>query len=291
MRDLAAGFGYLMKGQRWVARHTRWWGFGMIPALVSLVLYAGALAVLGFWADDAVAWATPFADDWGSPWQSLVRGTLVVLLFGAGLGLAVLTFTAVTLLVGSPFYESLAERVEELEGGGPDGPDTSLWHDLVVGARDSLVILFWTALFGVLLFACGFVPVIGQTAVPAVGFCVSGFFLAAELTSVPLQRRGIPLKERLRRLRGHKMLSLGFGVPLVLLFLLPFVAVLAMPGAVAGATLMARERLTDQDGDGDGDGGGGQSGGSDSFVTNSTASSTSSVRWSSSKSTGDAFPS
>ncbi|CAM5570790.1 Membrane protein OS=Streptomyces antimycoticus OX=68175 GN=SANT12839_033670 PE=4 SV=1 [Streptomyces antimycoticus] len=32
MRDLVSGFGYLMKGQRWAARHGRWWGFGMIPA-------------------------------------------------------------------------------------------------------------------------------------------------------------------------------------------------------------------------------------------------------------------
>lgn len=34
---------------------------------------------------------------------------------------------------------------------------------------------------------------------------------------------------------------LGFGVPLALSFLVPFVAVFLMPGAVAGATLLARE--------------------------------------------------
>jgi CysZ protein len=36
-------------------------------------------------------------------------------------------------------------------------------------------------------------------------------------------------------------LVLGFGVPLVLAFLVPVVAVPLMPGAVAGATLLGRE--------------------------------------------------
>ena len=38
----------------------------------------------------------------------------------------------------------------------------------------------------------------------------------------------------------------GFGTPLALAFLVPFVAVFLMPGAVAGATLMARELLGEE---------------------------------------------
>lgn len=97
------------------------------------------------------------------------------------------------------------------------------------------------ALYGVLLFALGFVPVLGQTVVPALGFCVSGYFLAEELTAVALQRRGLVLKDRLVLLRGRRMMVLGFGVPLALSFLVPFVAVFLMPGAVAGATLLVRD--------------------------------------------------
>lgn len=243
MRDLGVGFGYLMKGQRWVGRHGRWLGLGLLPALIALVLYAAALVGLGFWADDITAWATPFADGWGSPWQDLFRGFLTVLLFVGGLLFAVISFAALTLLIGQPFYEALAEAVDDSEGGAPGAPDLPMWRELLISARDSLRVLLWVALFGVVLFALGFLPVIGQTVVPAVGFCVSGFFLAAELTAVALQRRGIPLKERFRLLRGRKLLTLGFGVPLVLSFLVPFVAVLLMPGAVAGATLLARDLL------------------------------------------------
>ncbi|MGW0703847.1 EI24 domain-containing protein [Streptomyces sp. NPDC002867] len=244
MRDLGVGFGYLMKGQRWVGGHGRWFGFGLLPGLVTLVLYAAALTGLAWGADDLVAWATPFADDWSSPWQGVLRGTLTALAFAFGLFLAVITFTAVTLLVGQPFYESLSEHVDRTEGGEVPTSGLLLWRELWISARDSVRILLRVAFYGVLLFACGFIPVIGQTVVPVVGFCVSGFFLTEELTAVALQRRGIELKERLGLLRGRRLLTLGFGVPLTLAFLVPFLAVFLMPGAVAGATLMARDLVS-----------------------------------------------
>lgn len=164
-----------------------------------------------------------------------------MLVFALGLFLAVITFTAVTLLVGQPFYESLSEEVDRAEGGEVPRSEFPLWRELWISARDSLRILVRVTLYGVLLFALGFVPVVGQTVIPVLGFCVSGFFLAEELTAVALQRRGVALKERLRLLRGRRMLALGFGVPLTLAFLVPLVAVFLMPGAVAGATLMVRE--------------------------------------------------
>jgi len=241
MRDFGAGFGYLLQGQKWVGRNGRWFGFGLLPGLVTFVLYVGALAGLFYGADDLTAWATPFADDWGSPWQELIRNTLTFLVFALGLFLAVITFTAVTLLIGQPFYESLSEAVDRSEGGEVPESGLPLWRELWISARDSLRVLVRVAFFGILLFAAGFVPVVGQTVVPVLGFCVSGFFLTQELTSVALQRRGIEFKERLAMLRGRRMAALGFGVPLTLSFLIPFVAVLLMPGAVAGATLMARE--------------------------------------------------
>ncbi|MFI8767642.1 EI24 domain-containing protein [Streptomyces sp. R-07] len=241
MRDLGVGFKYLVQGQKWVGRHGRWFGFGLLPGLVTLVLYAGALVGLGYGADDLAAWATPFADDWTSPWLGIFRGTLTALVFSFGLFLAVITFTAVTLLVGQPFYESLSEEVDRSQGGDVPESGLPLWRELWISARDSLRILLRVAFYGVLLFACGFIPVVGQTVVPAIGFAVSGFFLTEELTAVALQRRGVELKERLGLLRGRRLAVLGFGVPLTLAFLVPFVAVFLMPGAVAGATLMARD--------------------------------------------------
>ncbi|MFI2199836.1 EI24 domain-containing protein [Streptomyces sp. NPDC020192] len=248
MRDLGVGFGYLLKGQRWVSRHGRQYGFGLLPGLVTLVLYVAALVALAVWGEDAVTWATPFADDWSSPWQGLFRGFLTAVLFALGLLLAVLTFTAVTLLVGEPFYESLSEQVDadvSPEGTAPRS-GLPLWRDLWISARDSLRVLVRAALWGVLLFALGFLPLVGQTVIPVIGFFVTGFFLTEELTAVALQRRGVDLRARLALLRSRKTLVWGFGTPLGLAFLVPFVAVFLMPGAVAGATMLARELLGEE---------------------------------------------
>ncbi|MGW7405606.1 EI24 domain-containing protein [Streptomyces sp. NPDC054833] len=258
MRDLGAGFGYLLKGHRWVARHGKQYGFGLVPGLITLVLYAAALVALAVWGEDVVGWATPFADDWSSPWQGLFRGFLTAVLFALGLLMAVLAFTAMTLLIGQPFYENLSEKVDR--DVSPDGtaPESGLplWRELWISARDSLRVLIRAAVWGVLLFALGFLPFVGQTAVPVLGFFVTGFFLTEELAAVALQRRGVELRARLTLLRSRKTLVWGFGTPLGLAFLVPFVAVFLMPGAVAGATLLARDLLgeeTDEDADQDTD--------------------------------------
>ncbi|WP_030910372.1 EI24 domain-containing protein [Streptomyces sp. NRRL F-5126] len=244
MGDLGAGFGFLVKGQRWVGGHGRWFGFGLLPGLVTLLVYAGALVALAYGADDLVSWATPFADSWSSPWLGLFRGGMTVLVFALGLFLAVITFTAVTLLIGQPFYEALSEAVERAESEDGVVPESGLpwWREIVISVKNSAYVLLRVVVWGVVLFALGFLPVVGQTVVPAIGFCVSGFYLTQELTAVALERRRVGAREQLAWLKGRRLMALGFGVPLTLAFLVPVVAIFLMPGAVAGATLMARAR-------------------------------------------------
>jgi CysZ protein len=224
-----------------VFTHRRWLVIGLVPALIALAVYTTALVLLALNAGDIASWATPFADTWDDTGQSLLRTTFAVLLFAFGLLLAVVTFTAVTLLIGDPFYEALSEEVEKAEGGAPAGPERPWWVELWVSLRDSLRVLARVLMFTVPLFALGFVPLLGQTVVPVTACCVSGFFLTIELTSVAMGRRDIPVRDRVRLLRRRLGVAVGFGVPLVLAFLLPLIAVLLMPGAVAGATLLARD--------------------------------------------------
>ncbi|KUF20075.1 EI24 domain-containing protein [Streptomyces silvensis] len=263
MRELGRGFGYLVKGQRWVAQHGKQFGWGLLPGLITLVLYAGALVALALWGTDLVSWATPFADDWSDPWPGLFRGFLTALLFALALLLSVVTFTAVTLLIGEPFYESLSEQVDISVAGFAPESGLPLWRELLISVRDSLRIVVRAALWGVLLFGLGFLPVVGQTVIPVIGFFVTGFFLVEELTAVALARRGVRLRDRLALLRARKTLAWGFGAPLAVFFLVPFVAVFLMPGAVAGATLMARDLMGEDTGDPDDPGDPGDPGDSD----------------------------
>jgi CysZ protein len=162
-------------------------------------------------------------------------------LFGAAVFVSLLAFTTVTLVIGEPFYEALAVRVEDSVGGAPPEPDESFWIGLARSLRDSLILGVAAVAFGVLFFALGFVPLIGQTVVPVVALVVSGYFLTGELTGLAMERRGLRRGERFALLRSRWAPTLGFGTATAALFLIPLGAVLFMPGAVAGATLMARD--------------------------------------------------
>lgn len=223
-------------------RHPRGYGICLLPALLVFLVYAAGLVVLGFQADELAAWATPFADTWEPFQRGAVRVVAGLALFGAGLLLALLTFTAVALTLGDPLYDALSVRVEEDAGGPvPPGPQRPLWRELWTSLTDSLYLLWRALLFAVPLFLLGLVPFAGQVLAPVLGVLVAGYFLAGELTGYALGRRGLPVRERLRVLRAHRRRVLGFGVPLALLFLIPLAAVFLMPGAVAGATLLARD--------------------------------------------------
>ncbi len=232
--------------------HGRWFGFGLIPGLLTMALYVAVFIGAAFGVGDFTAWLSPFADDWDSPWRGLFRGLLVVVLFGFGALVAVVAFTAITLVLGQPFYERLSEQVDRSESADGTAPESGngFARDVWISIRDSVRLLIRVVAWAVLLFVLGFVPVLGQTVVPVIGIGVTGFFLAQELTAVAWQRRGVELREQLAVLRGRRMLAWGFGVPLALVFLIPFVAVLLMPGAVAGATLLVRSLRDENSADG-----------------------------------------
>ncbi len=237
LRDFASGVGFFLQGVGWVARNGRWWLFGLIPALIAFAVYVVALILLGTNASELAEFLTPFADSWA--WREFFRGTVAVAVFLGGLALAVLTFTAITLTIGDPFYEKLSTKVDPMR----TADEQPWWRTLPRSIKDSLVTLAFVLMFTLPLFFLGFVPVFGQTVVPVLGAAVSGFFLTVELTTLALERRGMARKERFALLRRNKAVTLGFGVVVFLLFLVPFVAVIAMPAAVGGGALLVRQRL------------------------------------------------
>ncbi|MEN3613240.1 EI24 domain-containing protein [Plantactinospora sp. ZYX-F-223] len=216
---------------------------GIVPAVISGALYLAGLGTLIYFSDDLAALITPFADDWSDGPRQLLRLIAGLALLGLGGLLGVLTFTAVTLVIGDPFYEKISERVEERYGGVPDEVELPWWRSLRRSIADAARLLVRSVLFGLPLFVAGFVPLVGQFVVPVIAAMVGGWFLTMGMVGVPFQRRGLRLPDRQRALRANRALTLGFGVAVFLCFLIPLGAVLLTPAAVAGATLLARRTL------------------------------------------------
>lgn len=248
MREFLDGLGLLGRGIGMWARTPGLLLLGALPALIAFVLLTAAFVVLCVFVTGIVGWATPFADGWSAGSRDTVRVLLDVALLGAALLVAVLTFAALTLAIGDPCYEAIARRVDDGLGGVPSGEvDVPFWRSLRRSLGDAVRMVLTSAVTGLVLFAAGFLPAVGQTVVPVAGALVAGWFLTVELTGVAFERRGLRLGDRRRALRGRRMLAVGFGTGVFVLFLIPLGAILVTPAAVAGATLLTRRVLGEPD--------------------------------------------
>ncbi|RSM90577.1 hypothetical protein DMH04_03690 [Kibdelosporangium aridum] len=245
MRDFVKGVGMFGQGLGILLRRPKLLLLGAIPAVLTTLLLLGGIAALVVWIDELATWVTPFADDWSTGWQTTVRIAAGVALFAAAISIALLSSTALTLAIGAPFYEYIAEKVEDDMGGVPNAVETPWWRLLGMGIRDGIILVLFSLLYTIPLFVAGFIPVFGQFVVPVLMALVAGWFLALELVGVPFYLRGMALKQRREHMRKRRMLALGLGVPASLLCAIPFLAIIVMPVAFVGGVLVAREVLQD----------------------------------------------
>ena len=243
VRQFFAGAGLLGRGLELVLRSPRLLALGLLPALIAGILYIVALVFLVRFLPDLARFSTGFADGWASGWRDLLEVLAGVAILGVSVLLGMLAFTAVTLAIGDPFYERISELVEHRYGGVPDAVEVGFWRSLGRSVVDSIRLITLSILAGIPLFLLGLIPVAGQIVSPVLGALVGGWLLAVELTGAPFQRRGQRLRERRRVLRASRPQALGFGVAVFLCFLIPLGAIVMMPAAIAGATLLSRRVL------------------------------------------------
>lgn len=238
IREFGAGFAALGRGFAfWRERPGLMW-LGLVPAAIVAAIVVTAVVLLAVFIDPITASLTSFATGWGG-WRELLRILFGVALVLATLFLAARTFTAVTLLVGAPFYDRIQAVADESRGeiapGKPVGVGAS------IGATVVLIVQSVAASLVVLLI--GLVPAVGAALAGVIGFVLTAWGLTRELTFAPLARRGLDGGARSRLRRARRARSFGFGVAVQLCYLVPFGAVLAMPAAVAGSAFLARDLL------------------------------------------------
>ncbi|MGH8794585.1 MAG: EI24 domain-containing protein [Stackebrandtia sp.] len=242
MREFTAGLRHLKQGFGFWGRRPKVMFLGAIPALLAALVLGAALVLLAVNISDLAAAATGFADGWSDAARVATRVAVGVAAFGLAIWLCVVLFAWLTLLIGDPFYEAVSARVEDAFGGAAS-VEESFWESLGKSLSDAARLLGKSLLAGVAIFALNCVPLVGQVVAFTLGILVGGWFMAVELTGYAFNRRGLRYRQYRPLLRRRRGMACGFGVPVFLLFLIPFGAVATMPAAVAGATLLARDVL------------------------------------------------
>lgn len=239
MREFLRGAATLGRGFGFWRSRPGLMALGLVPAaIVGLLLLAGLIA-LGASLPGITVALTPFADGWPGLWATVLRIAVGSALVGTALVLVAVSFTALTLIVGEPFYDRIWRAVEADAGVADPGRGIGFWR----GAADGFLLFLRGVGVAIAAALIGLLPAVGGILATVFAVCMTGWLLADELSSRAISARGIDRAERRRMLRGHRARVLGFGVATQLCFMVPLGAIATMPAAVAGATILSRDLL------------------------------------------------
>jgi CysZ protein len=243
VREFAVGAGLLGRGLSLILRRPRLFLLGALPPLITSVLFVGVLVLLLAEVRSLVRVITPFANSWEPDAAGALRLLVGIALVAGAVMLMVISFTSLTLALGSPLYDKISESVEAEFGEVPVLAEP-VSRGVRRAVRQALALIGISAPVTLVLFLAGFIPALGQTVVPAASAMFGGWMLTTELVGAPFERRGmLRLADRRRAMRRRRFRVLGFAVPTFLLMAVPFASVVVFPAATAGGTLLARQLL------------------------------------------------
>jgi len=235
MNDLFKGVGYLREGLR-LMRTPGLRRYVAVPLLVSIVLFSAAIMAGIHWLEVLLGWLLGWLPSW-LDWLQYLLWPLFAL---TGVLLVFYTFSLLTNLVAAPFNGLLAEAVER-HLDGRTMQDAGGWKALLADIVPSLVSelrkLLYIGLRALPLALLFLIPPVNLAA-PFLWALFSAWMLVIEYMDYPMGNHRLRFAEQRKRLRGRRLLGLGFGGASMLMTMIPVVNFLAMPASVAGATAM-----------------------------------------------------
>lgn len=240
--DVLAGLALFFRGFALVVRRGRLFGLGLVPPLLTSMLFVTLLVTLVWQAPLLAVTLTPFAE--GAPYAEALRAlTATALVLATGL-LLVLIFATVTLAIGGPLYDRISWAVDAPSRGQQAVAEPTLGRGVLLAVGRVLRTASITVPVSLALLLVGLIPLIGTAAAVIGSGLFGGWMVALDLMGSAADRRGFhALVERHGLARRNPWLTLGFGIPAFAVMSIPFVAVVAFPIVTAVGTLLVR-RLT-----------------------------------------------
>ena len=209
--------------------------FVLLPLTINLILF---VALIGFAVRQFSGWLDSLMGSLPS-WLSFLDFLLWPLFVVLLLMMVFFTFTMLANIIAAPFNGFLAEKVEVVVRGEDTFPPFS-WNELLAMVPRTLkrelrkLSYFLPRAIGLLILSL--IPGLNLIATP-LWLLFGVWMMAVQYIDYPCDNNKVSWDDMLAWLRAKRWQSLGFGGITYVALLIPFVNILMMPAAVAGATL------------------------------------------------------
>ena len=243
MGGLLSGMTYPFRAVVALSRTPGLWGYIAIPIVVNLIvgaaLYLGLL-LAGLRAIDALTGDL-------LAWSGVVGFLLRVLLVIGLLLLIGFILVRFGVVLGSPWYSKLSERLEASRTGQALPRESrgliKLPRDIGRALAFEVKKLMLVVAVGLALLLLNFIPVAGSLIAAVGGIALGTTIACLDFLDPPLDRRGFSFRGELRVIRRGLPATAGFGLVCFGLVSVPLLNLVTIPLCVAAGTLFFCDRL------------------------------------------------
>jgi len=238
--NITQGANYLARGAS-LLKHPSLRLFVIIPLLVNMLIFGSLIWMgLSYLSDlmDSLLGRVP-------EWLDFIGWILWPLI---GLTLSLITgylFTAVALIIASPFNALLAEKAEELITGRPVDSLEGLGAALMAmprGILREIAKLLYYVPMAIFVLLLSFIPGLNALA-PLLWFLLGAWMMSIQFVDYPMDNHQLSFADVKEAVRSRRLSSMGFGGLVALCTGIPVVNFFVVPAAVVGATLLWCEEL------------------------------------------------
>jgi len=238
--NIAHGAGYLVRGAKLLKQPTLR-NFVLVPLLVNILIFGGLI-----WY--GLSYLDALMEDWLDKipdWLDFISWIIWPVI---GLTVSLVTgylFTAVALIIASPFNALLAEKAEELVTGKPVDSLEGLGAALMAmprGILRELSKLLYYLPMAVFVLILSFIPLLSLVA-PVLWFLLGAWMMSIQFVDYPMDNHQLSFGDVKEAVRSRRLSSMGFGGVVALCAGIPVINFFVVPAAVVGATLLWCEEL------------------------------------------------
>ncbi|MEH6587722.1 MAG: sulfate transporter CysZ [Halioglobus sp.] len=233
--NIVGGVGYLVDGAKMLS-HPSLRVFVLVPLTINILIFA-TLIGYGF------SYLSEFMDRWllGIPdWLGFIEWILWPLIGVTFSLISGYLFTAMALIIASPFNGLLAEKTEELVTGKPVSGPEGLANALMLvprGVVRELAKLMYYVPMAAFVLLITFIPGLNAVA-PVLWFLLGAWMMSIQFVDYPMDNHQLSFADVKEAVRSRRLSSMGFGGVVALCTGIPIVNFFVVPAAVVGATLL-----------------------------------------------------